>query len=189
MDDPKQIAAHLSRNLIALRHVRGLTQEALAKTAGVPRSTVANLESGTGNPSLTVLLKVAGGLGVPLDELLASPRAKVRKWRGAEIETRSRGQGVSLRPLMPEPMPDEILELMDFEPNGLMRGTPHLPGTREYFTCLSGQVTIFVAGDRYDLAAGDVVAFPGNLPHSYQNPSAQKAARGVSAVVLARAGV
>ncbi len=63
MDNPEQVAAHLSRNLISLRHVRGLTQEALAKTAEVPRSTIANLESGTGNPSLTVLLKVAGALG------------------------------------------------------------------------------------------------------------------------------
>jgi hypothetical protein len=34
-----------------------------------------------------------------------------------------------------------------------MRGTPHLPGTREYFICLSGRVTIFVAGDRYDLGS------------------------------------
>ncbi len=189
MDEPEQVAIHLSRNLAALRHVRGLTQGALAKTAGVPRSTVANLESGAGNPSLAVLLKVAGALGVPIDELLASPRAKVRKWQGSEIETTNRGQGVSQRPLVPEPVPDEILTLMDFAPGGLMRGMPHLPGTREYFTCLSGRVTIFVAGDRYDLAPGDVVGFPGNLPHSYQNPDEQKAARGVSAVVLARVGV
>jgi transcriptional regulator with XRE-family HTH domain len=189
MDNPEQVAAHLSRNLSSLRHVRGLTQEALAKSAEVPRSTIANLESGTGNPSLTVLLKVAGALGVPIEELLASPRAKVRKWDAAAIETQDRGQGVTLRQLIPESVPDEILTLMDFAPGGIMRGTPHLPGTREYFSCLLGQVTIFVAGDRYDLGTGDVVAFPGNLPHSYQNPDERRAARGVSAVVLARVGV
>jgi transcriptional regulator with XRE-family HTH domain len=191
MDEPdtRQVAAHLSRNLLSLRHVRGLTQEALAKAAGVPRSTVANLESGTGNPSLTVLLKVAGALLVPIDELLASPRAKVRKWSGTEIETTNRGQGVTQRPLVPEPVPDEILTLMDFAPGSVMRGTPHLPGTREYFSCLSGRVSIFVAGDRYELTAGDVLAFPGNLPHSYQNADERKAAQGVSAVVLARVGV
>jgi quercetin dioxygenase-like cupin family protein len=70
-----------------------------------------------------------------------------------------------------------------------MRGTPHLPGTREYFTCLSGRVTIFVAGERNDLAAGDVLAFPGNVPHSYQNPDAASEAHGVSVVILAKAGV
>jgi len=66
---------------------------------------------------------------------------------------------------------------------------PDLPGTREYFTCLDGEVVIVVAGDRHVLAAGDVLAFPGNVPHSYQNGSAKKAARGVSVVVLAKAGV
>lgn len=69
-----------------------------------------------------------------------------------------------------------------------MRGTPHLPGTREYFTCLEGQVTIFVAGERNDLVRGDVLAFPGNVPHSYQNPDAKVTARGVSVVILAKTG-
>ena len=90
---------------------------------------------------------------------------------------------------MPEPVPDEMMEVMDFEPGAVMGGTPHLPGTREFFTCLDGRVNLMVAGDRYELAAGDVLAFPGNLAHSYQNADAMKPARGVSVVVLAKAGV
>jgi len=189
MDEPENVATHLARNLATLRHVRALTQDALAKASGLPRSTIANLESGEGNPSLTVLLKVANTLGVPIDELLASPRAKVRKWSEADVSSRSRGQGVRLRPLVPEPVPEEMLTVMDFAPSGSMRGTPHLPGTREYFTCLLGQVAIFVAGERYDLAPGDVLAFPGNVPHSYKNNDARRDARGVSVVILAKAGV
>src|SRR6185503_12880584 len=150
MDRPELVAAHLARNLVALRHVRNLTQDALAKAAGVPRSTISNLESSSGNPSLTVLVKVASALGVPLDELLAAPRAKVRKWTAADIATQNRGHGVTMRPLVPEPVPEEMLTVMDFAPNAALRGTPHLPGTREYFTCLEGTVTIAVAGDRFD---------------------------------------
>jgi DNA-binding XRE family transcriptional regulator len=74
MDDntaDAKTAQHLARNLVSLRHVRALTQDALAKAAAVPRSTVATLESGAGNPSLAVLVKVAAALGVPIDELLA----------------------------------------------------------------------------------------------------------------------
>jgi len=82
-------ASHLARNLASLRHTRGLTQEALARSAKVPRSTVANLESGAGNPSLVVLVKVAQALGVPIDELLASPRALVRRWPAAELASRN----------------------------------------------------------------------------------------------------
>src|SRR6185503_18675717 len=129
MDEPDQIAAHLARNLAALRHVRSQTQDALARTAGVPRSTIANLESGEGNPSLAVLVKVAGALGVPIDELLASPRARVRKWSTNDIAAQHPGGGITLRPLVPEPSPNELLLIMDFAPGANMRGTPHLSGT------------------------------------------------------------
>ena len=182
-------ASHLARNLVSLRHTRSLTQDGLAKAAAVPRSTVANLESGAGNPSLAVLVKVAGALGVPIDELLASPRAMVRHWPAAEVGARHKGRGVTIRDLVPEPVPDEMMEVMDFAPAAVMGGTPHLPGTREFFTCLSGRVNLMVAGDRHELAEGDVLAFPGNLPHSYQNADALAPARGISVVVLAKAGV
>jgi len=140
MDLPERVAAHLARNLASLRHSRSLTQDALAKTAGVPRSTIANLESGVGNPSLTVLVKVANALAVPLDELTAAPRAKVRHWPAGDVATQSRGRGVTMRALVPEPVPEELLTLMDFAPGASMRGTPHLPGTREFFTCLTGRL-------------------------------------------------
>src|SRR5439155_16215491 len=92
--EDRSAAAHLARNLAGLRHARNLTQDALARGAAVPRSTIANLESGAGNPSLAVLVKVAGALGVPIDELLASARARVRRWAASEVASRSRGRGI-----------------------------------------------------------------------------------------------
>src|SRR2546423_1756998 len=105
MDGPDGAAGNLARNIAALRHGRGLTQQAVARAAGVPRSTIANLESGEGNPSLAVLTKVARALASPIDELLASPRAKVRRWAASEIAVQRKGQNVLIRPLVPEPVP------------------------------------------------------------------------------------
>src|SRR5262249_15233447 len=136
-----------------------------------------------------VLLKVAGALAVPIDELLSAPRAKVRKWAPEDIASQTRGVGVTIRPLVPEPVPEEMLSIMSFAPGATLRGTPHLPGTREYFTCLDAKVTIFAAGDRHELAPGDVLAFPGNVAHAYQNNNKRETARGVSVVILAKAGV
>lgn len=182
-------AAHLARNLASLRRSRALTQDQLAKAAHVPRSTIANLESGSGNPSLQVLVKVARALGSPIDELLSPPRAKVRKYAKGEIsELRRAGRGVVMRPLVPEPTPEELLALMELEEGGVMGGTPHLPGTREYFTLLDGHVEIVVAGSRFEVKVGEVLAFPGNVPHSYRN-LARKRSRGVSVVVLSKSGV
>ena len=181
-------AAHLARNLASLRHTRALTQDALARHAGLPRSTIANLESGEGNPSLSVLVKVAAALAVSIDELLASPRAHVRVWPADEVRLQVKGRGVTIGQLLPEPVPDSMMEVMDFAPGAVMGGTPHLPGTREYFTCLDGRVRVLVAGEVYALGTGDVLAFPGNQPHSYQNADGVVPARGVSVVVLAKAG-
>jgi len=36
-------------------------------------------------------------------------------------------------------------------------------------------VNLMVAGERYTLAEGEVLAFPGNLPHAYQNDDAPRA--------------
>ena len=117
------------------------------------------------------------------------PRAKVRLYREDEVtELKRSGRGVVMRPLVPEPVPQEILAVMELDPLGVMGGTPHLPGTREYFTCLEGQVEIVVAGTRFEVAPGQTLAFPGNVPHSYRNPL-KKRSRGVSVVILAKAGV
>ncbi len=183
---PVDATSHLARNVAALRHARGLTQQHLAAAAGVPRSTVTSLESGTGNPSLQSLLKVAQALAVPLDELLAAPRAAVRLWRAAEIAAQQKGRDVTVRSLVPEPVPNEQMELMTLGVGAVMAGTPHLPATREYFTCLDGQVTLVVAGELHALRVGDTLAFPGHLPHSYLN-RADAPARGVSLVVWAGA--
>jgi len=121
--------------------------------------------------------------------LLGSPRAKTRKWSRSELASQSTGKGVTTRSLIPERIPDELLNVMELAPSATMRGSPHLLGTREYFTCLAGTVVIFVAGEKFELQAGDVLAFPGNVPHSYKNPDASRPAHGVSAVILASAGV
>jgi transcriptional regulator with XRE-family HTH domain len=72
------VSANLAANIKQLREMRGLTQHQVARSAEVPRATVANLESGEANPTLSVLVRVATSLGVTLDELTAPPRAQAR---------------------------------------------------------------------------------------------------------------
>ena len=55
------------RQLKAVRKEMHLTQEVLANRAGTKKSNISRLESGTYNPSLDFLLKVAGCMGKTLD--------------------------------------------------------------------------------------------------------------------------
>ncbi len=51
------------------RDLRGLTQAALAKQAGVNRVTVAEIETGRKQGSVATLRALAGALGVSLDDI------------------------------------------------------------------------------------------------------------------------
>lgn len=165
---------HLADNIKALRETRGLSQQQIAKLAGVPRATWTHLESGGANPTLAVLIKVANALQVRLDELLAAPHQSARLLRASELPARTKGN-VAIRKLLPEPLPGLDLERMVLPAGGRMAGVPHTPGTREYLTCERGSVELSVAGETYTLGEGDVLSFRGDQRHSYHNPGSSTA--------------
>jgi len=160
---------HLADNIKAIRETRGLSQQQIARAAGIPRATWTHLESGAANPTLTVLVKVANALQVRLDELLAAPRQPARHLKADELPTRQKGE-VMIRKLLPESLPGLDLERMVLPAGARMAGVPHTPGTREYLTCERGVVELAVSGERYQLAEGDVVTFRGDQRHGYHNP-------------------
>ena len=165
---------HLADNIKAIRETRGLSQQQIAKAAGIPRATWTHLESGAANPTLTVLIKVANALQVRLDELLAAPRLPARHLKADDLPTRQRGE-ITIRKLLPESLPGLDLERMVLPAGARMAGVPHTPGTREYLTCERGTVELAVSGERYTLAEGDVVTFRGDQRHGYHNPGTQTA--------------
>lgn len=185
MDDAASIPKRLAANLEALRRQRRLTQAVLGAHAGVPRSTIAHLESGGANPSLDTLSRVAGALRVSLEELLARPRARCELIRAKDLPRAERGHGsVTVLRLLPDPLPGLQMERLELAPKGFMRGVPHIRGTKEYLTCLRGVIRLSVSGETYELAEGDVLAFPGDQPHAYHNPGRLPCAA-VSVVALA----
>ena len=171
---PSSPGDHLADNIKALRTARGLSQQQIAKAAGVPRATWTHLESGAANPTLAVLVKAANALQVRVDELLAAPRQPARHIPASELPVRQRGD-VTVRKLLPESLPGLDLERMVLPPGARMAGVPHAPGTREYLTCERGTVELAVSGERYTLAEGDVVSFRGDQRHAYHNPGTAQA--------------
>src|SRR5204863_3769661 len=115
---------HLADNIKAVREARGLSQQQIAKAAGIPRATWTHLESGGANPTLAVLVKVANALQVRLDELLAAPRQPARHLKASDLPTRERGQ-VAIRKLLPEPLPGLDIERMVLPAKARMAGVPH----------------------------------------------------------------
>jgi transcriptional regulator with XRE-family HTH domain len=177
------LPVRLGRNVRQLRETRGLTQEQMARVAGIPRATWGHIESGGANPTLSVLHRVALALQVPLEELTSAPRATSRFYPRDALEVHKQGDG-RIRKLLPDAIPGVVIDRMEIPAGGRIPGVPHMPGTREYLTCEAGEVLLAVGGEQSRLGPGDVVVFRGDQRHSYRNPGA-KTAVGYSVVLLA----
>lgn len=164
----EDVGEHLARNLRELREAQGLTQLGLARRASVPRATLAHLETGAGNPTLSVLVKIASALGVTIEELVGPPRATGVKYRADQLPVRVKA-GVEIKQIMPSPLPGIEIERLYLPPESSMRGTPHSAGTREYLFCERGMIELIASGNAFLLAAGEVVVFRGDQRHSYRN--------------------
>jgi len=167
-------AANIARNIKQLREVRGLTQQRLSALSGVPRATWAHLESGSANPTLMVLTKVAAALQISLDELVGPPRATGRFFRAGDLKVQRRS-GVEMRRVLPDAVPNLEVDRFFIPVGGRMKGAPHTPGTREYLICEAGRIEVAVSGQVWTLEAGDVVVFRGDQRHGYRNMGEQDA--------------
>src|SRR4051812_14617000 len=184
MDELEGLGDRLAKNIKQLREARGVTQQQIAKLATVPRATWAHLESGAANPTLAILHRAANALQVSLEELLSTPRATCRLYLRETLQVRTPGN-VTVRKLLPDPIPGMEIERLEIPVKGRMVGVPHTPGTREYLTCETGEMLLVVSGERFTLSPGDVAVFRGDQKHSYHN-TGMKPAIGYSVVVLAR---
>lgn len=60
----------LGKNLKRIRTKRGITQGDIARSLGVSRGFVSNIENGKTNPTLATIARLANAVGASTDELL-----------------------------------------------------------------------------------------------------------------------
>lgn len=60
----------VSKNIKQARQEKDLSLDELARLSGVSKSMLAQIERGSGNPSLTTLWKIADGMKVPFSRLI-----------------------------------------------------------------------------------------------------------------------
>ncbi len=164
----------LAANLRRLRTHRHLTLERLASSCGVSRAMLSQLELGRSTPSVNTLWKIAKAFDVPFSALLSDVERKgVHVLRAESAKVLSNAAGTfSSRALFPFDAPRRV-ELYELRaaPGGEERAEPHLPGTIENLVVCAGMLEVEADGVRHTLGPGDAVAFAGDGPHAYRNPS------------------
>ncbi|MGP3972636.1 helix-turn-helix domain-containing protein [Streptomyces sp. 8N114] len=160
----------LARIAAAIRAERtgaGLSLTELAKRAGIAKSTLSQLEAGTGNPSVETLWALGVALDVPFSRLVDPPRPRsrvLRKGEGIAVPSEQAQYVATLLSACP-PGARRDLYTVYVEPGAPRTSEPHSPGTYEHAVVASGRARIGAADDPVELGPGDCVSYPGDVPH------------------------
>jgi transcriptional regulator with XRE-family HTH domain len=142
--------------------------EELAAAAGTSAAQLSRLESGERQPSLTGLLKISGGLGVPVAELLAAPEAPRPGTvvRGAEAPF-FEGLAMRFQPLVPEAGPEGLAAVKVVFPANRVDAEHHCHEGQEWLYVLEGRLRLTLGPERTVLGPGDAAFFDGMLEHAF----------------------
>jgi transcriptional regulator with XRE-family HTH domain len=161
----------LDRIAAAIRREReraGLSLSELARSAGVAKSTLSQLESGAGNPSLETLWALSVALDVPFSRLVdLPPRPRVtvlRRGEGAAVASERAHYVATLLASCP-PGARRDIYLLNVEPGPPRESRPHSPGTMEHAVIGSGRALVGPVGEAVELGPGDYMCYPGDVPH------------------------
>lgn len=160
----------IAQSLRRERARTGLSLSEVAKRAGIAKSTLSQLESGSGNPSVETLWALGVALEVPFSRLVDPPTPQVRIVRADEGPAVGSEQAHFMGKLLAScpPSARRDIYVIALEPGAPRKAEPHIPGTMEHLTVAAGRVRTGPAEDLIDLGPGDYAAFPGDVPHLYE---------------------
>lgn len=148
----------------------GISSAELARRAGIAKSTLSQLEAGTGNPSVETLWSIAVVAGVPFSTLVDPPATGVRVVRAGQgpaiSSERAPFTGTLISACPPGARRD--LHVITSEHGDARVAESHSPGTTEHMVVSDGRWAAGPVGEEVELDPGDYVTFPADRPHSYR---------------------
>src|SRR5579875_1216214 len=138
---PTGLIGHIATAIRRERSAAGLSLTELARRAGLAKSTLSQLESGMGNPSVETLWALGTALGIPLSRLVDPARAGVQVIRAGEgpvIYSELASYAATLLSACP-PGARRDIYLIQMQPGEPRMSDPHPPGTVEHVVLGSGR--------------------------------------------------
>jgi transcriptional regulator with XRE-family HTH domain len=157
----------------ALRRERervGLSLTELARRAGIAKSTLSQLESGLGNPSVETLWALGVALGVPFSQLVDPPAPQVRVVRAGDGPRVQSEHAIFAGTLLATGTPDarRDIYLLEIEPGRPRHADAHIPGSVEHVVVGAGRLRAGPVDATVELGPRDYATFRGDIPHHYE---------------------
>ncbi|MGX6601737.1 helix-turn-helix domain-containing protein [Micromonosporaceae bacterium Da 78-11] len=169
----QQPAPPLATIAAALRRERervGISIAELARRAGLAKSTLSQLESATGNPSIETLWSLGVALGVPFSRLvepLPTMVQVIRAGEGPRLRA-DRADFVATLLAAGSPHTRRDIYVLELEPGQPREADAHLPGSIEHIVVGAGRIRTGPADELVELGPGDYITFPGDVAHRYE---------------------
>ncbi|MET8044743.1 XRE family transcriptional regulator [Micromonospora sp. NPDC005215] len=170
---PPEPAAPLATIAAAVRRERervGISLTELARRAGVAESTLSQLESGTGNPSVETRWALGVALGVPFSRLVEPADDAVRVIRagdGSRVRSEQADFTGTLLSAGAAHLRRDVY-LIELEPGAARAADGHTPRSIEHVVVAAGRLRVGPETAPVELGPGDYAAFPGDAPHRYE---------------------
>ena len=160
------IAASLRRE----RTRAGLSLTEVANRAGIAKSTLSQLESGSGNPSLETLWALCVALDMPFSRLLDPPRPAVSVIRAGEGSVVAAERSDYRATLLAAGPPNTRRDMFRItaEPGHARDSDPHTPGVVEHILLATGRPWHGPSDAPVELRPGDYISYPGDAPHVFE---------------------
>ncbi|WP_158884340.1 helix-turn-helix domain-containing protein [Amycolatopsis anabasis] len=162
----------LGKRVQALRVERGMTLQGLAERSSVSLSMLSSVERGEKAPTVVVLDRIAGGLGVRLARLIEDPETQRIVVRRADQQDVVHEPGGWRRTILTPVVPGVNFEWISVTlPPGCEAGTygPWAAGSHEFIVVTGGVLAMTIGEREVELAAGDSVYLAADVPHGYAN--------------------
>jgi transcriptional regulator with XRE-family HTH domain len=164
----------IGSNSRARRTKQGLTLNVLAERSGVSKAMLSQIESDKVNPTVATVWKIARGLDVDINELLAGTDEPVRHFhltRHDDIPVLDTDEeGLHMKVLTPLSLVEDLeMYLLTFTRGGELRSRAHFPRTEEFLTVIDGRIRVR-AGERVEeLGTGDFIRYQCDVDHDIEN--------------------
>lgn len=170
----------VGKNIQRLRKEKGLSMDALAERSQVSKAMLSQIEKDKVNPTVGLLYRIAEGLNLQLQDLLAMDRPKVHfevKEKESSPVILSDDAKCEIQILSPPNMIESVeLYILHLQPGGKLESLPHFAHTEEITTCLEGAVEVLAGEEKQMLKPYVSVHYSADVPHTIRNGSTKKRA-------------
>jgi len=176
--NPESDAFQLGAKIRELRQAGGWTLEELARSVGLSKSAISQIESGRTEPSLQTVRRLAAALKIPLASLFETRSSLDNRVvrRNARRVFRLPRNHLRYELLSPDLVNKRVEFLrVEMDPDFGKKPEPFAHEGEEYGILIQGKAEVFVDGSTYMLVEGDSIFFHATSPHYVRNAGRTKA--------------